>query len=71
MTETAPAPLTPQQHIKNLEKCIALGDIGGMAKSIEELHRGWDGLDAMMQADIRKLEAIFLSLVRMKKGGHA
>jgi hypothetical protein len=71
MIETAPVPLTPQEHIKNLEQCVALGDIGGMARSIEELHRGWDGLDAPMQADIRKLEAIFLSLVQMKKGGRA
>ena len=61
--------LTPQQHIEHLEKSVALGDIAGMAQSIEALHKGWDALDVATQNDIRKLEAIFLSVVKMQAGG--
>ena len=57
-----------QAQIKVLEKCIAAGDIPGMAKIIEQLHEKWDSLDKKAQKDVAKLEAIFLSLVKLKTG---
>ncbi|MEZ0226964.1 MAG: hypothetical protein ACAH83_20600 [Alphaproteobacteria bacterium] len=69
MSASQYASVSPQDHIKNLEKFAADGDIKGMAESIGELHTQWDRLSGDMQADIMKLEAIFLSLLqaRMKK----
>lgn len=62
---------TPQQQIKDFEKYIALGDLGGMAQSVQELRGRWDELDAPQQQDVAKLEAIFLSIVKLKTEARA
>lgn len=56
---------SPQEQIRDFEKCIALGDIGGMAKSVQELRGRWDELDAPQQQDVVRLEAIFMSMAKM------
>ena len=60
-----------QEKLKELERCVAAGDISGMAHNIAQLHANWDSLSEPMQKDIEKLEAIFLSLVNIKTGGNA
>jgi len=62
---------TPQQQIKDFEKSIALGDLGGMANSVQALRGRWDELDAPQQQDVAKLEAIFLSIVKLKTEARA
>jgi predicted metalloendopeptidase len=62
---------TPQQEIKDFEKSIALGDLGGMANAVQALRGRWDELDAPQQQDVAKLEAIFLSIVKLKTEARA
>lgn len=68
MSSSAFIDKTPQAQVKELEKLIAAGDIAGMAGIIESLHGKWDSLSEPMQKDIGELEAIFLSLVKLKIG---
>ena len=56
-------------QIRELEKCIAAGDIAGMAKAIEQIHQKWDSFNDNMKKDIQKLESVFLSMVNTKAGG--
>lgn len=62
---------TAQQQIHSLEGFIAAGDIQGMARVITDLHEDWDGISEAEQRDILRLEAIFLSLVKMHVEGNA
>lgn len=63
---TPVAAISPQDHIRNLQKFAVDGDIKGMAESIGELHAQWESLSAEMQSDIMKLEAIFLSILQAR-----
>ena len=58
--------MSPQEHVVRFEKAILDGDIAAMAESIGELHTQWDSLSPAVQADIRKLEAIFLSMLNAR-----
>ena len=66
MATTQSMSVSPQDHIKNLEKFAVDGDIRGMAESIGELHAQWDTLTPAMQSDVMKLEAIFLTLLQAR-----
>jgi len=57
---------SPEEQIKYLEKCIYDGDIAAMAQVIGDLHARWDSLGSDMRADIMKLEAIFLTMLKAR-----
>ncbi|TAL28941.1 MAG: hypothetical protein EPN97_13875 [Alphaproteobacteria bacterium] len=66
MSTNQPNTVSPQDHIKNLQKFAVDGDIKGMAESIGELHAQWGSLTSEMQSDVMKLEAIFLSILQAR-----
>lgn len=61
--------MTDSEQISALERYGAVGDIPAMAKTISALHAKWDTLSESRQADVRKLEAVFLSLVNLRIDG--
>ncbi len=61
--------MTNQEHITALQTFIAAGDIAGMARMIEALRDQWNSLQELQQAEVLKLEAIFLSLVKLRAEG--
>ena len=54
--------------IRGLEKCIARGDLSGVAESMGALQETWDFLSTPEQQEILKLESIFHSLVLLQIG---
>jgi hypothetical protein len=58
--------MTPEEHIKRIERCVVEADLPGMADSIGELHSQWEALSAAMRSDILKLEAIFLTMLQAR-----
>ena len=55
-------------HIHELEKCLAIGDLSGMAETMGALHETWDLLSASEQQEVLKLEAVFHSLIQLQTG---
>jgi len=53
------------RKIEIFEEAICQGDIAGMAKVIEEIHREWDSLDEDTQNKVKSLEGTFLSMVNL------
>ncbi len=58
--------MTPEEHIKRIEKGVIDADIAAMADSIGELHMQWATLSEPLRADILKLEAIFLTMLQAR-----
>jgi len=62
--------MTPEEHIKHIEKCVVDADLPGMVDSIAALHTQWDSLGETMRSDILKLEAIFLTMLDARRRAH-
>jgi len=54
------------KQIQDLKTFIAQGDIAGMSKNIESIHKNWESLDGKSKDEVENLEAIFLSIVNLK-----
>jgi len=64
---------SPEEQIRHLEKCAADGDLAAMMQGIGDLHEKWNSLSPDTQEDVKRLEAVFLTLlkVRAAKGATA
>lgn len=54
-----------QQMIRELEKHLAAGNIPAASHTIERIYALDEEFDAAEEADLAKLEAIYLSLVKI------
>lgn len=59
-----------QEYICELEKNLVKGDIIGASRAIAQIYDHQDALDRATRQDLEKLEAIFLSLVRLRIATH-
>ena len=57
---------TPEEQVKDLEKFAATGDLANMMQGIGDLHEKWNTLGPDTQDEVKKLEAIFLSLLKAR-----
>jgi hypothetical protein len=57
---------TPEDQIAALERYAAAGDLANMMQVIGDLHENWNRLGVDAQDDVRRLEAIFLSMLKAK-----
>ena len=57
---------TPEDQIAELERYAAAGDLANMMQVIGDLHENWNRLGVDAQDDVRRLEAIFLSMLKAK-----
>lgn len=62
-----------EEQVKDLEKFAATGDLANMMQVIGDLHERWNTLSPDTQDDVKKLEAIFLTMLkaRAKTGAQA
>jgi hypothetical protein len=66
MAEPVDAAKSPEELIRDFEKCVVAGDIAGMAKIIGQWHDNWSGISEATKREILTLEAIFLSMVKLR-----
>ena len=67
MSDEQPAgSVSAEENIKSLEQAIYDADMARMFALIGELHTQWDSLTSERQADVLKLEAIFLSMLKAR-----
>ncbi len=61
--------LLPEDHVKLLQRHTVEGDLAAMMKDIAELHLHWTDLSEGSQAEVKKLEGIFLTMLKAKAAG--
>lgn len=54
-----------------LEQYVLDGDLPAMMQAIAQLHEQWDKLDMDKQDHVRRLEAVFLSMLKAKAEAEA
>lgn len=60
-----------RQHIRDLEKSVASGDVAALARLINRIHDDWPLLPEAEREEILKLEARFITLVHAEVKGSA
>jgi hypothetical protein len=60
---------SPQDHVRELEKLAAAGDLPAMLNCIGDLHSRWDSLDVLLQSEVTTLEAVFLTMLNARTRG--
>ncbi|HYD18509.1 MAG TPA: hypothetical protein VEF76_08530 [Patescibacteria group bacterium] len=61
--------LTPEDHLKILERSAVDGDLSTMMKNIGELHLRWNSLTPSLQTDVKRMEGVFLTLLQARTAG--
>lgn len=57
---------TPEEKIQELKTLAAAGDLANMMQVIGDLHENWSRLGVDAQEEVRRLEAVFLSMLKAK-----
>ncbi len=65
---SVPAAASPQEQVQQLQKSVASGDLARMMAEIGDIHEKWAHFSVEQQAEIEKMEAVFLSMLKAKAG---
>lgn len=57
---------SPEEQVKDLERYAAQGNLALMMEAIGELHERWNLLGPDTQQDVKKMEAVFLSMLKAR-----